>query len=238
MEIGRVVSLFRYPVKSMAGEGLPRVEVGWQGVAGDRRWAFLRPGLEHSPFPWLTLRENPGLANYHPRLVEPARPELSQAVVRTPSGTELEVTDPALRSELGEGVRVIRQNRGCFDWLPLSLLTTQTLAGLATLVGATLEPHRFRPNLLIDSTSAVPFPEDEWVGKTLRVGGVRMRVDQPDGRCVVVNLDPRTGEQNPAVLRAIAAHHGSRLGVYGSVVQPGLVAVGDPVVLEAAESAR
>jgi uncharacterized protein len=233
MLVGRVVSLFRYPVKSMPGEALTQAQVGWQGLAGDRRWAFIRPGLERSNFPWLTLREQPGLARYQPRLVDPNQPETCQTLVRTPTGRELDVADPALCAELGEGVRMIRQNRGAFDWLPLSLVTTQTLAGLSALVGETLEPVRFRPNLVIEATTGAAFPEDEWVGHALRVGALRMRVDQRDSRCVMVNLNPVTGAQNPAVLRAIAQQRAACLGVYGSVVQPALVAVGDAVMLEA-----
>ncbi len=55
--VGRVVGLWRYPVKSMAGEALKEAEVSWHGFAGDRRWAFIRDGMVNSGFPWLTLRE-------------------------------------------------------------------------------------------------------------------------------------------------------------------------------------
>jgi MOSC domain-containing protein len=75
-------------------------------------------------------------------------------------------------------------------------------------------------------------PEDAWVGRVLRIGGLRMRVDQRDKRCVMVTIDPVTLHRNPAVLRAIARERGNQLGVYGSAVQPGRVAVGDPVELE------
>jgi uncharacterized protein YcbX len=59
-----------------------------------------------------------------------------------------------------------------------------------------------------------------------------MRVDQRDPRCVVVNVDPDTSERDPAVLRAIAQARDSCVGVYGTTVDPGRLAVGDPVVLE------
>jgi uncharacterized protein YcbX len=66
----------------------------------------------------------------------------------------------------------------------------------------------------------------------LRAGELRMRVDQRDRRCVVVTVDPVTLRRDPAILRAIARERGARLGVYGSAVAPGRVAVGDPVELE------
>jgi len=228
---GRVAALWRYPVKSMAGEELEAVEVSWHGLAGDRRWAFIRDGQVRSGFPWLTIRERPELAHYRPRLAEPDRPNASLTLVRTPSGDELDVADSALAAELGPGVRLIKHDRGVFDTLPLSLLTTQTLAGLGRLVGTDLTAQRFRPNLVVDARGR-DFPEDGWVGRVLRIGGLRMRVDKRDQRCVMVTIDPVTLHRNPAVLRAIVRERDARLGVYGSTVEPGRIAVGDPVELE------
>jgi uncharacterized protein YcbX len=229
--VGRVAALWRYPVKSMAAEGLDGVEVSWHGLAGDRRWAFIRDGQVRSGFPWLTIRERPELARYRPRFTEPDRPNASPTLVRTPSGDELDVADPALAAELGPGVRVIKQDRGVFDTLPLSLLTTQTLTGLGRLVSTDLTAGRFRPNLLVDATE-LDFPEDAWVGRVLRIGGLRMRVDKRDQRCVMITIDPVTLRRDPAILRAVAQERDNRLGVYGTTVAPGLVVVGDPVELE------
>ena len=230
--VGRVVGLWRYPVKSMAAERLEDVEVSWHGLAGDRRWAFIRGGQVRSGFPWLTIRERPEMARYRPRFAEPDRPNGSLTLVRTPSGGEFDAADPALAAELGPEVRVIKQDRGVFDTMPLSLLTTQTLDGLGRLAGAVLAAERFRPNLLVEAASGPEFPEDSWVGRVLRVGSLRMRVDQRDQRCVMVTIDPVTLARNPAILRAIARERDARLGVYGSTVAPGRVAVGDPVEIE------
>ena len=87
--------------------------------------------------------------------------------------------------------------------MPLSLITTQAIADLGGLLGgAALDPQRFRPNLLVESFGAV---ESEWIGSVLRIGGAVMRADQPDERCVVINVDPETGERDPAILRTLAA---------------------------------
>jgi uncharacterized protein YcbX len=229
--VGRVAALWRYPVKSMGAEELDGVEVSWHGLAGDRRWAFIRDGQVRSGFPWLTIREQPELAHYRPRFAEPDRPNASLTLVRTLTGGELDVADPALAAELGPDVRVIKQDRGVFDTMPLSLLTTQTLTGLGRRVGTRLSAARFRPNLLVEAPGR-DFPEDAWVGRTLRIGGLRMRVDQRDKRCVMVTIDPATLRRNPAILRAITRERDARLGVYGSTVEPGRVTVGDPVELE------
>ncbi len=231
-EVGRVAGLWRYPVKSMGAESLDAVDVSWHGLAGDRRWAFVRADIPRSGFPWLTIREQPEMWRYRPSFADPARPDASRTLVRSPAGEDRDVIDPALAAELGEEVRLIKQDRGVFDTMPLALITTQAIAGVAALVGTELEVLRFRPNLLVEAAGDEQVPEDAWVGCVLRIGALRMRVDQRDKRCVLVNVDPATTERDPAVLRAIARERESCLGVYGSTVQPGRVAVGDPVLLE------
>jgi uncharacterized protein YcbX len=231
-QVGRIAGLWRYPVKSMAAEPLDAVNVSWHGLAGDRRWAFVQESLVRSGFPWLTIRERPQMRHFRPAFANPARPDASATVVSTPSGRRLDVVDPALAEELGGGVRVLKQDRGIFDVLPLSLITSQAIASIGGIVGRDLEVQRFRPNLLVDAAEDAEFPEDAWVGNVLRVGGCRMRVDQRDQRCVMVNVDPAGTERDARVLRVIAQERGSCLGVYGSVVEPGRVALGDPVTLE------
>lgn len=231
--VGRVVSLFRYPVKSMAAQVLDEVDVSWQGFAGDRRWAFVQDGHERSDFPWLTVRELPVMWTYRPSFVDPLRPDKSPTVVRTPAGNELDVVDPALAAELGPGVRVIKQERGIFDAFPLSMISTRTVADLGTAVGANLDPLRFRPNLVIEALDDTPFPEETWVGCVLRIGDLRMRIDKRDQRCVMVNVDPATTKRDSRILRAIGRERQACLGVYGSTVTPGRVALGDQVSLEA-----
>jgi uncharacterized protein len=230
--VGRVVGLWRYPVKSMAAEPLVEVDVSWHGLAGDRRWAFVRDGVPQSGFPWLTLRERADMSHYVPSFVDPAQPDKSPTVVRTPADVVFDVTDPALATELcPQGARVIKQNQGIFDTFPLSLITTQTIARLGETVGAVLDVHRFRPNILVQAADDAPFQEDDWVGCVLHIGAMAMRVDKRDGRCVVITIDPVTTQRNPAILRSVARDRQGCLGVYGSTVTPGRMAVNDAVTL-------
>lgn len=231
--VARVVGLWRYPVKSMGAEALPQVEVSWHGFAGDRRWAFVRQGVPQSGFPWLTLRDRGDLALYQPWFVDPARPDRSAVVVRSPAGEDFAVTDPALAAALHPaGVGPIKMDRGVFDTFPLSLISTQTISRLGETVGMPLSIQRFRPNILVEASDATPFPEDRWVGRVLRLGSLRLRVDKRDGRCAVITIDPLTGQREPKILRAVATDRQGCLGVYGSTVEPGRIAIGDPVLLE------
>jgi uncharacterized protein YcbX len=232
-EVGRVAGVWRYPVKSMAADAVPSAHVSWHGVTGDRRWAFIREGNEASGFPWLTIRDHPDMVRYRPRLGRPDQPNASPVVVTTPTGAELAVTDPALAAELGDGVHAVKLDRGTFDTLPLSLITSQSVASMGLLAGGPLDVGRFRPNVLIDAYYASAFPEDSWTGCTLRIGDAQVRVDARDQRCIVVNVDPTSARPDPAVFRKIARHRQARLGVYATTARPGHVAVGDPVVIVA-----
>lgn len=234
MQVGTLVGLWRYPVKSMAAEPLAEAEVGWHGLAGDRRWAFIRPGAERSGFPWLTLRERETMRRFTPVFADPGRPNSSTTSVRTPAGEELDVTSAELAARLGNGVRVIKQDRGVFDTLPVSLISTRTIADVERLTGRQLEAQRFRPNLLVEAVGDGAFPEEAWLGATLRIGTMRMRVDARDKRCVIVTMDPAGGARDPAILRELASRREGCAGVYGTTVAPGRVAVGDAVVLEPA----
>ena len=116
--------------------------------------------VPRSGFPWMTIREDAAMLAHVPRFLDPARPDIARPSCgrrRARSSTSI---DPALAASLGDGVRVIKQNRGVFDAMPLSLITTQAIAELEALVGFGLDPQRFRPNLLVESDER----EDAWVG--------------------------------------------------------------------------
>lgn len=222
----KVVALYRYPVKAMAAEPLERAALDWFGLEHDRRYAFVRAD-DRSDFPWLTIRQVPALTTYLPQVRDGA------VQVRTPAGRELDVDGPELAEELaaayGRPVRVLQSSRGLFDAFPVSIISLQTVAAVSELAGRELDPLRFRANIVIDAPGA-SFPEEAWVGREVRIGDARIRVDMRDERCMVINFDPRTAERDPAVLRAVARHRETCAAVYGSCVQPGEVRVGDAVV--------
>jgi uncharacterized protein len=215
----------------MAAEALTSAHVSWAGLAGDRRWAFVRPDSGHSGFPWHTIRENPAMSDYVPRLLDPERPDRSKIRVRTPGRRIYDLTDPCLADELGARLRVMRLDRGLFDELPVSVITTATVSALCELAGLPGRELRFRPNFVISPVSGAPFAEDEWVGCALHIGDAIVRIDQRDSRCMIVNVDPDTGQPDSPMLKIIGRHNHACAGVYGTVARPGLVKVGDLVTM-------
>lgn len=228
--VGVVSRLWRYPVKSMAGEALASVDVSWAGLAGDRRWAFVRPDSHRNGFPWHTIREFPAMSGYIARLASPDRPDKSPVLVRTPGGGRYDVTDPRLAAELGTGVRVMRLDRGTFDAMPVSVISDSSVSALCTLAHVPADERRFRPNVVVTLDSGTPFAEDDWVGSAVRIGAAVLRIDRRDSRCVVVNVNPVSGLRDSRLLQVIGAARAAKAGVYATIVQPGPIRVGDPVV--------
>jgi MOSC domain-containing protein len=141
-----------------------------------------------------------------------------------------------LRDELaarhGAPVHLLRSSRGLFDAFPVSVLSLGTVRSLREATGVDVQARRFRPNVVVEAVSGEPHAEDAWVGGAVRFGdGAAVRLDVRDERCVIVNVDPETGERDARVLREIAQRREACTGVYGSVARPGPIAVGDPVWL-------
>jgi uncharacterized protein len=230
-QVGMVTGIWRYPVKSMAAEPLASGHLSWTGVAGDRRWAFVRPESAVKGFPWHTIRENPAMSAYVPTLLDPERPDKSAVQVQAPGGQAYRLTDPGLADELGPGLRLMRLDRGTFDAMPVSLITTATVAALCGAAEVPGNALRFRPNIVITATSGLPYAEDEWVGCSLHIGAAIVRIDRRDNRCIIVNVDPATGQPDAPVLKIIGQCRRAQAGVYGSAAQPGLVRLGDSVTI-------
>jgi len=234
-EVGRVRAIYRYPVKSMAGELMSSAQLGWHGIEGDRRLAFLRSGIQAN-FPFLTAGKLPSLVTYVPlREAEDALPSR----VRTPRGEELELGGDALRAELtaahGAPVQLMRIDNGIFDDAPLSIITTNAIAAVSGEAGIDADVRRFRPNLLIETSDESPFPDDAWVGRTLRIGegqdGPAVSVCTRDVRCVMLNIDPDTDALDPRPMKAAVRMNGNCAGVYATIVRAGAVRIGDAVYL-------
>lgn len=234
--VGVIRQLARYAVKSMQGEALPSVLLTLQGLAEDRRYAFVQTD-SRSSFPWLTARELPELLYYRTSVERAGAPEVA-VTVTTASGNRWPVDSDDLRrtieSRAGKPVFLLRDYRGSFDVAPISLISGQTVARIAEESGTKEDPWRFRPNLLVDLASGEPFDELKWVGAILRIGDTaRIAVTEVDQRCMMITLDPSTGQASPSILKCVAQRHGQSAGVYATVLTPGEVREGDTVTFEA-----
>jgi uncharacterized protein YcbX len=240
IELGSISALFRYPIKSMAGQRLDSATIGWDGVEGDRRFAFRRLA-DRGAFPWLTASRLPELLLYEPVGRQDTTGEPLPTHVRTPDGREYGLTDEALRKEIATrhraDVELMRLRHGIFDEAVVSAITLATIRGIAREAGQGADVRRFRPNLVLDTGDAQPFEEDRWVGKILEFGpegtGPAISVTMRDLRCVMVNFDPDTAEANAGVMKTVVRLNANYAGVYGTVVRTGELRVGQVVRLRA-----
>ncbi len=241
-EIGQVESLFRYPVKSMAGERLESVNLGWHGVDGDRRLAFRRID-DRSGFPWLTASRLPGLMLFTPHRADGDGDGAGERIpthVRTAEGEDLLVFGERLAEDVGRrhgaGVQMMHVRHGVFDDASVSVIATDTVAEICRLAGRDPDVRRFRPNVVVRLAQPAPFSEGAWLGGVLSFGegndAPAIAVTMPDVRCSMVNLDPDSAASAPEVLKAVVRANGNNAGVYGTIVRTGRLVVGQRIFLD------
>lgn len=119
-----------------------------------------------------------------------------------------------------------------FDAYPILLLSRASMASLAKVAPSSeFALARFRPTLLVDgeATAGNQFPEDAWVGKTLKIGEALLAVEIACPRCIMTTHGFGSLAKDPSIMRTLVKHHGGNLGVYAKVVQPGAIAEGDQI---------
>ena len=207
-----VAQLWRYPVKSMAGERLERATLTANGIDGDR--------LVHvrGPRGVLTSRTKPGL--------------LGLSAVVGPDGAALVDGRPWDAPESAEAVRaaagpdtsmVFFDGPERFDILPLLVATDGAIAAFGR------DGRRLRPNIVIGGVEGLA--ERGWEGRTLSIGEVVIQLETLRGRCVMTTFDPDTQVQDANVLRDINQRFDGTLALNAEVAVGGSIAVGDAVVL-------
>jgi MOSC domain-containing protein len=256
--IGKVDSVWRYPVKSMRGEELDEAFAGFSGVYGDRLFAF-RSSASSKGFPYFTAREQRRLLQCRPHFRYPdkaARPiNLTEAEsmganpvsadsselmidVETPNGKTLGIDDPDLMDMLRTDIdqkhqlTLMRSERALTDCRPVSIFSLQSARQLEQETGVPIDKRRFRANVYVDLTSGGGFAENDFVGRSLRIGPkVVLKILERDARCVMITLDPDTTEKTPEILKKVAQAHEGMAGVYGAVMVEGMLQKGDSVEL-------
>ena len=256
----QVAQLWRFPVKSMQGELVERLELAETGARGDRLWGVI--DVEAGKV--LSAKRTASLLD--------ARATLDDATATVtlllPDGRELIAgeagTDAALSDWLGRAVRLEPPHAdavayellmeatddssevwdfatppGSFvDLAAAHLLTTASLAAMAAAApDSEWSVHRFRPTVLVDSGDADGFVEDDWVGATVQLGAAAIVAPfMATPRC---SMPPRAQAihglaRDTAIARTLTDVHRNDLGVYGAISAPGVVHVGDEVTVRTA----
>ncbi|MEP6732377.1 MAG: MOSC domain-containing protein [bacterium] len=244
IEIGKVEAIFRYPVKSMAGERLEAANVGWDGIDGDRRLALRRTQVR-SNFPWLSASKLPDLILFTPVRDEGDVGGGIPTHVRTPDGETMEVFGDALAAEIerrhGAPVEMMHLRNGVFDAACISVIATDTIEEIGRLAAIDADVRRFRPNILVRLLRPNPFEEDTWVGGVLSFGdesdGPRVSVTMRDERCSMVNFDPDSARTAPEMLKSIVRRNQMNAGIYATVIRTGRLAIGQTIYLHEAVEA-
>jgi len=236
IHLGHIHELARYPVKSMGGVATDSAFLGWHGLQGDRRFAFRRIG-DKSGFPWLSASRLPELLLYQPFGLDENAEEPTPTHVRTPEGVELAIGSVELQNSVaekfGNAVELMKLKHGIFDDASVSVINLATIAAIGREAEQDLDTRRFRANVVIATESTEPFLEDGWIGGRLVFGddetGPIVNLTQRDPRCVMINLDPDTAQQDPRIMKAAVRLNGNNAGVYGGVARTGHLTLGQPV---------
>ena len=209
-----VAELWRFPVKSLAGERLESAEVSPEGIAGDRRVIV----VDGTSGRIMTARKHPKLLSLRAALgpdgeaLIDGRPWTDSASAR------------AVQAAAGENARLLAwDGPERFDVLPLLVATDGAIAALGH------DGRRLRPNIVVGGVDGLA--ERDWPGRRLRIGAVVLHLAKLRGRCVMTTYDPDTQEQDHGVLRRIVKEFDGQMALDTAVERGGRIAAGDPVEL-------
>ena len=199
----------------MLGEAVDSVFIGKRGVEGDRAFAAGSAKRMAALFAFT------------------ARTVGERVEIVFPDGRCFDARDEAVDAAMSKvlGAPVALKGAGPVqhvDDSPVHILTTASLAWLrARLPEAKIDERRFRPNVVLEAPGTGPI-EQGWIGRTVAIGGARLRITHPTERCVMTTLAQGDLPADPRVLERLGQDADACFGVYAQVVQPGRVAVGDP----------
>ena len=205
-----VKELWRYPVKSMAGERIREITALPLGFEGDRTVLVERRGRV------VTSRTDHRLLGLKGTLGADGVPRISGHAWDSPEALDL------VRTVAGPEARLVRnESAERFDVLPLLVATDGAIAHMG------VDGRRFRPNIVVGGVEGLT--ERSWPGRRLRIGGAIIEATQLRGRCVMTTYDPDTLKQDLNVLRRIVRELDGTMALDCSVVEGGSIHEGDPV---------
>ncbi len=238
---GKIVELWQYPVSSVGGEPVRSLAVEASGITGDRNFVLLdgetgMPAVPERDARWRSALQLTALTF-----------EGDLPVVAFPDGATMSVADTGINEHLsgyfGFSVAIGKLDDGSPDRIfptaahrhhhfPVHILTTGSLRRLAEIRSLNeIDVRRFRPTILVETTDSTGFPEDAWVGHTIRVGTTELRVEEKTKRCGVTFIAQPGLDEDPDILRSILRHNKRHFGVYCSVALEGIIQVGDQLTI-------
>ncbi|WP_017726036.1 MOSC domain-containing protein [Halalkalibacterium ligniniphilum] len=237
MKVGHVKELFRHPVKSFTGEAVQKAKVMPYGLYGDRSHAFKDETRDHA---FLTITQAPQLVLYQARFVgEEALNRFPKVEIMTPDQRVLKWGDEELTREMEQlSNRVLSPIQyeptnvplGAIEEEHLLLVTDASLQEIQKIWGDKIDSRRFRPNLLIALKDNIPFIEETWTGKRLKIGTeVELEIKRPCERCMIITVNPDTAFRHSSLLKAVVDKRNNHFGVYASVMKTGDIKIGDTI---------
>lgn len=214
-----VAEIWRYPVKSMAGEQLQSARLTASGIDGDR---IIQ--VRNARGRTITSRTHPGLLGHHATLDEQGSPLVDGVPWTDPSVLT------AVQQIAGPGAQLVSDDSlDRFDVLPLLVATDGAIAAFGR------DRRRLRPNIVVGGVSGLE--ERGWPGGQLVIGEVLIGIEDLRGRCIMTTFDPDTLAQEPDVLRDIVKRFGGKLALNCDVVRGGVIQVNQKVEFVRAQAA-
>lgn len=241
---GRLAQICRHPIKGHGREDLASVRLlAGECLPWDRHWAVAHEAaqIQDGWNPCVNFARGakaPALMAITSRLDEAsgvvtlAHPDRGEISFDPDAAQDLprflDWVRPLNPQGRAQPVQIVSAGRGMTDsdFPSISVLSTASLADLSVRMGQDLSPHRFRGNLWLDG--AEPWAEFGWIGRTLRIGGAVLRLEERITRCKATTVDPETGLVAGDTLGALDRAFGHQdFGVYAVVIEGGPIAVGD-----------
>ena len=247
----RVQAIYRYPVKGLSAEALPRTSLApGQTLPADRRYAIENGPSGFDPatpayFPkirFLMLMRNERLARLETRYDEATHVltireggrEVARGDLATAEGraTIEDFFRAFSADELRGAPRVLQAAGHSFSDVArkvVSIINLASVAAIETAVGAPVHPVRFRANLYVTGWPA--WHEFDLLDREIAIGAAaRLKIVKRIVRCAATNVDPDTGVRDLEIPTTLVETFGHMdCGVYGEVVSGGEIAVGDAV---------
>jgi MOSC domain-containing protein len=249
----RVTALYRYPVKGMSAQALSKVHLkAGETMPLDRAWAIENgPGRfdplapKHLPkVAFLMLMRNERLASLSAEFDEATTTltlrrdgrQVARGNLATRIGCQLieQFIAAFMKDSLRGPPKIVSAEGHSFSDVAAKCLHIANLASVRELERVSardVDPLRFRPNLLFEGTE--PWEEFDWIGRTIRIGTMRLEVFSCTVRCDATNVDPTTASRDmaiPAILERNWGH--THFGVYARVIEGGEIAIGNGVVVD------